>query len=388
MGSNEADWRLTTMARWAERTGAPFRALRPAARPARDPLGGLALPCPGYVGRVREEWAAVGEPARFVATIPDALVIGPHGVVGAADGTLFYDSFQAIQRIPECGFTPARPLPAPPDWEPSVTVPPALFDLPVSPATPPVAGRVLAGTSLLAGFMWDHNYYHWMLEALPRLALPAADEVRSADRLLLLEPRHAYKTRSLELAGIDPARVEWIGDETVRCERLLFPSRVCRSGWVSRFAVDWLRHHLTGRGRRLLGALPRLGRGRRLFVSRGDTANRRMLNEDEVFEVFRARGFERVASAGLSLDQQIGLFSRAGAVVAPHGAGMVNSLFMRPGGLVVDIMSASYLNPGIWTLCDAAGLRYQPVIGPPARDGGDFVFPAEQAREAAALFGG
>ncbi|MBF0335734.1 MAG: glycosyltransferase family 61 protein [Alphaproteobacteria bacterium] len=114
--------------------------------------------------------------------------------------------------------------------------------------------------------------------------------------------------------------------------------------------------------------------------------SRRMLNEDEVFDIFRGRGFERVASAGLTLDEQIALFSRAEAVVAPYGAGMVNSLFMRPGGLVVDIMSASYLNPGIWTLCDAAGLRYQPVIGPPARDGGDFVLPAEQAREVAGLF--
>ncbi|MBF0374396.1 MAG: glycosyltransferase family 61 protein [Alphaproteobacteria bacterium] len=371
------DWRLTTMADWAERSGAPFRPLRPAVRPARDPLDRLALPCPDYVRRVADEWSAVGEPARFVATIPEALVVGPHGVVGAADGTLFYDSFQAIQRIGECGFTPARALPAPPDWEPSVTVPPALFGLPVRPG--PVAGRRLAGTSLLVGFMWDHNYYHWMLEALPRLALLDAGEAGSVDRLLLLAPRHAYKIRSLELAGLDPSRVEWIGDETVACERVVFPSRICRTGWVSRDAVDWLR--------RRLAPAERGGSGRRLFVSRGDTANRRMLNEDEVFEVFRARGFERVASAGLTLDQQIALFSQAEAVVAPHGAGMVNSLFMRPGGLVVDIMSASYLNPGIWTLCDAAGLAYQPVIGPPARDGGDFAFPAEQARQvAAALF--
>ncbi|MBF0335870.1 MAG: glycosyltransferase family 61 protein, partial [Alphaproteobacteria bacterium] len=349
----------------------------------RRPLDRLALPCPDYQRRVAEEWALVGEPAHFVATLPDALVIGPEGAIGASDGTLFYDGFQAIHRIPECGFQPMRPLPAPPDWAPSVSLPEALLDMPATSVRPPTAPRRLPGTSLLLGFMWDYNYYHWMLEALPRLALLGPGVAAAADRLLLFEPRHPFKTRSLERAGLDPAKVEWLGHETVSCERLILPSRLCRTGWVSPLATTWLRRALMG-PRRFLQRLPGRG-GRRLFVSRQDTANRRMLNEDAVFAACRPHGFERVSLAGLTLDEQIALFAQARAVVAPHGAGMVNAVFMAPGALVVDLMSGSYLNPGIWTLCAACGHSYQPLVGPPARDGGDYEFPPELAAEGAKL---
>ncbi|MCF8506900.1 MAG: glycosyltransferase family 61 protein [Caulobacter sp.] len=374
------DWTLTTLRHWSRTApGAAFHSLRPAARPRRDRLERLAVPAP-ELADLAARWAAVGEPEHFVAVVPDALVRGPEGLVGSG-GALFYDSLQALHRLSEAGFEPAEPLPAPPDWQASVVVPERLIGLRARPTRPMTPARSLPGTSLMLGFMWDHNWYHWLVEALPRAGLAARVGLDGVDRLLLLEPRHSFKTETLALTGLDRLPVAWVGAETVACERLVFPSRLQRSGFASAEAPGWLR-------RRLLGLRRFLGRGRRrLFVSRQDAPARRLLNEDEVFDILRPFGFERLRSAGLSVAAQIAAFAQARTVFAPHGAGLANCVFMPRGSLVIDLMSRSYPNPSYWALAGACRHRYQPVIAPEARDGGDFELPAGQARDLArALF--
>ena len=114
-----------------------------------------------------------------------------------------------------------------------------------------------------------------------------------------------------------------------RASSLLVPEALRRSGDVARFAV-WCRERLS-----LSPDIP----GRKLFLSRELAKNRRLVNEADVLAALPA-GFERVATESMGVREQAVLFSKAAVIVAPHGAGLTNLLFARPGALVVELVPA------------------------------------------------
>lgn len=73
-----------------------------------------------------------------------------------------------------------------------------------------------------------------------------------------------------------------------------------------------------------------------LFVSRKNT-KRRNYNEDDVFEVLKVDGFERVFPENLSFEEQIALFNNAKVIVGGGGAAMTNLLFCDKGCKVLII---------------------------------------------------
>jgi len=68
------------------------------------------------------------------------------------------------------------------------------------------------------------NYGHFLLEQLPRLALNAAALPTDAP-ILVHERSRRFAPAILELAGVDPRRIEWIDDRPVKVEKLYWPTR-------------------------------------------------------------------------------------------------------------------------------------------------------------------
>ena len=80
---------------------------------------------------------------------------------------------------------------------------------------------------------------------------------------------------------------------------------------------------------------------RRLYISRQSAGNRRIENFDELSAtVLQPFGLMPVELDAMPLAQQIDLFAKADLVVAEHGAGLVNTMFMRPGATVVELTPA------------------------------------------------
>ena len=61
-------------------------------------------------------------------------------------------------------------------------------------------------------------------------------------------------------------------------------------------------------------------------------------------------------------------------VVGPHGAGLANLVFCRPGTKVVEIFSNRFVNLEYWALSCMARLDYyyQMSVGPRPDDDGDY----------------
>jgi capsular polysaccharide biosynthesis protein len=151
----------------------------------------------------------------------------------------------------------------------------------------------------------------------------------------------------------------------LRAERLLVPSLPGFSGNPTRRACEFLRASFLPAA----GGAPAAGPGR-LYVSRARAASRRVANEDEVWSVLRGFGFSRVELEDLAFERQAALFASAEWVVGPHGAGLANLVFCRPGTRVLEFFSPAYVNVCYWALSCQVGAEYRYLVGegeaPPA----------------------
>jgi capsular polysaccharide biosynthesis protein len=77
-----------------------------------------------------------------------------------------------------------------------------------------------------------------------------------------------------------------------------------------------------------------------------------------LMEALIDRGFELAAPAGLPLAEQIALFRDAEVIVSPHGAGLTNMLFARPGCRVVDLVGRKLYSTCYLMMASALGHAY------------------------------
>lgn len=219
------------------------------------------------------------------------------------------------------------------------------------------APETLPGTtvSILTGAA--ESYWHSLVDATLRLALIDEELWRRTDRLLL----PATGVRQAELAALSgvPEHVEIRSvrpDEVFDVETLILPS--------SLHGVSDFHPALTGAffDRALANAgAPPDGSPKRLYVDRRGSPLRRLVNETELIAALP--GFEPVQTEGLSIAEQAHLFAGAEIIVAPHGAGLSNIGFARPGTIIVEMMMDTYPNWCFRRLAAARGLPYSCVIG-------------------------
>jgi Glycosyltransferase 61 len=105
--------------------------------------------------------------------------------------------------------------------------------------------------------------------------------------------------------------------------------------------------------------------GERLYLARRGAKLRAAANEDALIEALAERGFLILSASDANHPEQIARFRAARLVVAPHGAGLTNLLFARPGARVVEIFPENFAKSTYWWLARRMGLGYTPVFGGP-----------------------
>jgi hypothetical protein len=96
-----------------------------------------------------------------------------------------------------------------------------------------------------------------------------------------------------------------------------------------------------------------------IYISRNDS-KRKVLNEEELLERLSVYGFNSFELSKLSFAEKADLFAKARLVIAPHGAGLVNLIFCRPGTVVLELFPDPIPKGGTayWSLANTRGMRY------------------------------
>ncbi len=185
------------------------------------------------------------------------------------------------------------------------------------------------GDAILVG--GDTNYYHWLIDYLPRLLLAIKYVDISKFQIVVNKPLLPFQRESLALLGLHESRLLPVGDrEAIRPRMTLVPSLLA-STTVPHPALPKL----------LQDAYPRrhASRCERVYLSRQDAASRQLINEAELIVLLERYGFERYMPGALSFQQQIDLCYGAQALVAVHGAGMANLAFCPATTKVFEIFT-------------------------------------------------
>lgn len=182
------------------------------------------------------------------------------------------------------------------------------------------------------------NYYHFVVDCLPRLYALA----QVPHPITLVLPRalkHFHQPLIDLLCSPNISHLHVSTKSPLTCETaLLTPfTTIGGVGFLRPEIVEWWR-------RKIAPACSAAGAPscRRLLISRRHTAARSLTNEDELIEALRKFHFETVCTEHLSALQQVQLFHDAELIVAPHGAGLANMLFCRRASVVeLQAVSAS-----------------------------------------------
>jgi capsular polysaccharide biosynthesis protein len=82
------------------------------------------------------------------------------------------------------------------------------------------------------------------------------------------------------------------------------------------------------------------------------------LNEEALWELLAAHGYERVAMESLTFGEQVALMKEAAVIFSTHGAGLTNILFAHPDTHVVEISDPDFPSPLYYALACALGQPY------------------------------
>lgn len=229
------------------------------------------------------------------------------------------------------------------DWH----EPPARHPLLFAPRFP--APRPLAGLSLSLVTLSAEGFWHFLVEALPKLHL-AASSPAPFDQLLVNGPDTGWKRRWLARAGVSPERLVWIdGHSHFVCERLLFTPPLVADCLPTPWAIAALRALL-----RVPSPSPRPTR--RVWAARSDAPSRRPAWENDLRS--RLPGWEFVEFSRLSPGETIALLADTAVLAGPHGANLANAVFLPPGAHLVEVVPPVPAKPLFHRLAAAAALRF------------------------------
>ena len=221
---------------------------------------------------------------------------------------------------------------------------------------PPV--REVAGTVVsLATRGTGGNYYHALMDMAARWGIFQETHPGVVPDAVVVSTGQRYHRELISMLGLDELpMIEATNDSAIRAETLLVP---CLPN-PSMLAPPWITQFLQERlpPQRVSG-LPT-----HIYVTRGQRPNtRRVVDDEGLRRTLEGRGFVTFDPGAVTLQEQIDQFAAARVVVAPHGAGLTNLNFCRPGVRVLELFAPTYLNPGFWAITsNITGSRYRYLV--------------------------
>jgi capsular polysaccharide biosynthesis protein len=232
----------------------------------------------------------------------------------------------------------------------------------------PSAKPIGMGEAILIGGRNDSNYYHFLIEYLPRVLeipdsisreIPVVVSQRVPDsgvqalrlltkrKVILLDPDSQYRFRKIYVASpvaqvLDTSKVPWPHGLFMRTS-----------------ALEVFRYQC------LISTGAHQGLKERIFIKRS-SAHRTIRNEQKLEEIAVREGLRVIDVSKLSWVDQVNLFATTELLVGAGGAVMANYLFLPEHARVLSLVShysSGFTLPA--QLCAIAGASFTYLLGRP-----------------------
>ncbi len=215
--------------------------------------------------------------------------------------------------------------------------------------------KKLNGTvlSLLTGGAGNHNYWHWLYDVLPRLALCGSFiDLIKINFILLPDIKKKFQMETLEMLNIPKQKL--ISSEFFRhisCNELIITdhpyvfnndaSNEIQN--IPTWIFEWLRKNFISKPD---DNHQKINLPKKIYIDRSDSSSnvknmRKITNEDQIKEFLKQKGFESVALGNIDFKHQVQLFNNAEIIVGLHGAAFGSLCFCKPKTKVIEIKSTT-----------------------------------------------
>ena len=194
------------------------------------------------------------------------------------------------------------------------------------------------------------NYYHFLIETITQLQyLDNIEEYRKFP--VLIDKRALNVPQMQQIIDIyNKAQHKIIGValyERITCHRLILcdkptmlPGNVvsyhCMD--ISCYSIRKDTIHYIRNSVKLSSRDPKI----KIFISRRNEVQLRIINEREIEEIFIRHGYEIIYPEDLNFIEQVSLFSSATYIAGSSGAALSNVIFSREGATLICIIPAAY----------------------------------------------
>jgi capsular polysaccharide biosynthesis protein len=180
---------------------------------------------------------------------------------------------------------------------------------------------------------WSGEFYHWLIEALPRLIFYRS---QLKNPLLLLSVRHqqSFHQKTLAMLGLGTEDIVYMKNKSRNKLREVYfcdfpgPIDFHRAELIDQLASELLS---------AIGCHGPVKPWRKVYLSRQKARHRRIINAAKFEHLVTEMGFEVVYAEELDLAEQMKLFYETQTLISLHGAGLSNIIFMQPGTQLIEM---------------------------------------------------
>lgn len=204
---------------------------------------------------------------------------------------------------------------------------------------------------------WSDNYWHWLFDCIGKWLLIKKTKPSGMPSIgcfagLNIE-QFGFKKQSLEALGVWEDRIVDLKPcSHFEFENLLVADLPSSIPYPDMDLIGAIREAFLGKSS--VESLPK-----KVYISRGKSGSRRVVNEPELEETLKEFGFQKVYLEDLSFLQQVALFQNATEIFGQHGAGFTNLIFSTAGAQVFELFEPEFVNPCYAILADKLGLNYK-----------------------------
>ena len=236
--------------------------------------------------------------------------------------------------------------------------------------TPRIKKKIKSNLLILSqGASGYDNYFHWLFDILPKIKI--CSEVYNLENIenFYFSKLHKWQKNILEILDLKNIKIldSSIYRHVQASKIIAVEHPWYEKGYIQQEAdnvpdwiVNWLKEIF-------LKKAEGFNSNDKVFIDRRDDTkfnHSQIINDEEVFQYLRSKGFSKYKIGQLPFKNQIHLFHNAKIIIGPHGAAFANLAFCKPQTKVIEFKPFNHPTVVNKRISEINNLNYKLIESP------------------------